>query len=290
MADESNIIGKIKSGAFETVGRTESWAEQRQMTTSIVGQFKDIVDKVKPGDSMAMHSGWFGGNLNGQYYVKNLEMASPDGITGELRLTYVKCGQGKTKPYNVTWDVSMEEVQMRLINHPMIQKHASIGTILKWEETRKGWRAKTVDGEFKFYYMDYATDGSSATLNEIKKSKSPWTYAYCKAVTQGIETYNRYLPVITKVSSYLEIPGAQYNQDHVITGGTISEFSGASEIGHFDAPELKVKGFQDGKDGVWYKNCDKFTTQADGSATRTEGWVFTNDPNHMWVYTNQLDD
>ena len=40
---------------------------------------------------------------------------------------------------------------------------------------------------------------------------------------------------------------------------------------------------------VTLKNCDKYSSQADGSWIRTEGWVFTNDPRHMWIYTNQLE-
>ena len=288
MADLPRVIeGKIKTTPFETVGRTDSWAEQRTAAAVVIGKYDDLKDAVKPGDSMGAHSDWFNGAFNSSYYVKNFELASPDGVTGELRMSLIKCGQGKTKPYNITWDVGMEEVQMNLICHPMIIEHGDMSKLFKWGETRKGRRIKYKrNGEMEFYYDDYGNDGQFLGL---VKMTGDWNIAYCKAVTQGIETFNRYLPVITKNSYYLEIPGASYNQDHVITGGTILDFTGANSIGHHDEPKLKVEGYIHGKDGVWFKSGDKYTSQADGSWIRTETWVFTNDPRHMWIYTNELD-
>lgn len=291
MANDSMVvIGQISRTPFETTGRSESWAEQRTVTATVVGQMKDIADKVKPGDSMAQFPNWFGGAFNSQYYVKNLDMSSPDGVTGELKLSLVKCGQGKFKPYNITWEVSMEEVQMRLINHPMIIKNGNVDVLLKWEDTPKGRRVEQKkNGDLEFFYIEPDYSQGAGLMEKKVPIEGDWNIAYCKAVTQGIETYNRYLPTITKNSYYLELSGANYNTDHVITGGTIRDFTGQGTIGHFDVPELKVAGFIDNKDGVWFKNCDKYTSQADGSWIRTEGWVFTNDPRHMWIYTNELD-
>lgn len=291
MANDSMVvIGQISRTPFETTGRSESWAEQRTVTATVIGQMKDIADKVKPGDSMAQFPNWFGGAFNSQYYVKNLDMSSPDGVTGELKLSLVKCGQGKFKPYNITWEVSMEEVQMRLINHPMIIKNGNVDVLLKWEDTPKGRRVEQKkNGELEFFYIEPDYSQGAGLMEKKVPIEGDWNIAYCKAVTQGIETYNRYLPTITKNSYYLELSGANYNTDHVITGGTIRDFTGQGTIGHFDVPELKVAGFINNKDGVWFKNCDKYTSQADGSWIRTEGWVFTNDPRHMWIYTNELD-
>ena len=286
-----NIAGRLTKGPFETIGRSESWAEQRSVSTTVVGMLKDIADAVKPGDSMAKHASWFDGAYNSAYFVKNLEVSSQDGVTGELKLSLVKCPVGKTKPFNIVWDVSMEEVQMKLINHPDVIKNCDIEKLLLWEDTQKGRRVKydSKKNEFKFYYdlFDYSSGAGFVQVESIEV-EGDWNKAYCLAVTQGIETYNRYLPVITKTSSYIEISGANYTEDRIITGGTIKDFTGADTIGHFNAPELKVAGFINGKDGVWFKNCDKYTSQADGSWTRTEGWVFTNDPRHMWIYTGKL--
>lgn len=286
---DPNIIGRAARGGFETVGRRSSWAESRVSTATVVGKIADVFDRAKPGDSMAQHANWFGAAFNPLYFVRTVDESSDDGVTGTVTLSLVKCPNGKTKPYNITWEVGMEEVQMKLINHPLVRKNCNIDELLMWEDTQKGRRVEqNKDGDLKFYYDEYdysAGAGVSINRHEIT---GDWNIAYCKAVTQGIETYNRYLPVITKNSTYLEMPGAQYSQDHIVTGGTITDFSGKDTIGHYNFPDLRVSGFINGKDGVWFKNMDKYTINADGTATRTEGWVFTNDPSAMWIYTGEL--
>lgn len=285
-----NIIGRAERGGFETVGRRQSWAEQRVSTATVVGKVEDVFDKAKPGDSMANHAAWFGNKFNPNYYVRTVEESSDDGVMATVSLTLVKCPQGKTKPYNVTWEVGMEEVQMKLINHPLVLENCDIDKLLMWEDTQKGRRVeKDKDGKLTFFYDEYDYSGGAGVIINRQKITGEWDIAYCKAVTQGIETFNRYLPVITKNSSFLEMPGANYSQDHIVTGGTISDFTGSDTIGHYDAPDLKVAGFIDGKDGVWFKNLDRYTINADGTATRTEGWVFTNDPSAKWIYTGNLD-
>ena len=197
------IEGDISRHPFETIGRTESWAEQRNIAAVVVGKWQDLKNAVKPGDSMGDHPNWFNGAFNGNYYVKNLEVSSPDGVSGELRMSLVYCPQGKTEPYNITWDVGMEEVQMKLINHPMIIENGNMQALFKWEETRKGRRVESKsNGDLVFYYDDYGDNGQF--LGRVKMT-GDWNIAYCKAVTQGIETYNRYLPVITKNTYYLEL-------------------------------------------------------------------------------------
>ena len=294
MANDSKVVlGDIERGAFETVGRTETWSEQRNMSVVIVGKVSDIFDAVKPGDAMSAHPNWFKGQIGTNYFVKTIDATSEDGVSGALRLSLVKCPNGKTKPFNVTWDVGMEEVQMRLINHPMIIKYGDRSALLKWEDTPKGQRVLEKKkngkptGEYEYQYRDKWN--SSKGMWDMETIEGDWNIAYCDAVTQGIDTFNKYLPVITKNSFYLELPGVSYSQDHVVTGGTIRDFTGTDVIGKFNVPELKVSGYIDNKDGVWFKNGDKFTSQADGSWTRTESWVFTNDPRHMWIYTNKLD-
>ena len=281
------IEGKIKTTPFETVGRTDSFAEQMTASAIVIGKYEDLNGVVHQGDSMGSHGGWFNGKYDSNYYVKNFELSSPDGVTGELRMSLVNCPNGKTEPYNITWDVGMEEVQMKLINHPMIIEYGDMSKLFKWEETRKGRRIRyKSNGDMEFYYDDYSDSGQFLGL---VKMTGDWNIAYCKAVTQGIETFNRYLPVITKNTYYLELAGAQPDLNHIVHSGTIRDFTGADSIGHFDAPDLKVKGYIDHKDGVWFKSGDKYTSQADGSWIRTEMWVFTNDPRHMWIYTNELD-
>ena len=290
MADLPRVIeGKIKTTPFETVGRTDSWAEQRTVAAVVIGKYETLASAgVRPGDQVTKYQNWFTGlGFNSNYFIKNFELTSSDGVTGELRMSLVHCPKGKTERYNITWDVGMEEVQMKLINHPMIIEYGNVSALFKWEETRKGRRIKyKSNGEMEFYYDDYGDNGQFLGL---VKMTGDWNIAYCKAVTQGIETFNRYLPVITKNTYYLELAGAQPDLNHIIHSGTIRDFTGADSIGRFDAPDLKVQGYIDHKDGVWFKSGDKYTSQADGSWIRTETWVFTNDPRHMWIYTNELD-
>ena len=286
MAGMDNIIGRIAGAPFETVGRSESWAEQRVATVRVVGKYDQLEGKVKPGDCMADFSGWFGNASSSQYYVRTADLRSPDGVTGELQLTLLKCADGKNLPYNVTWDVSMEEVQTRLINHPKVVENCDIDILLAWEETPKRMRvAKDDNGELKFYYIigTYSATGEP----DVYAVEGDWNIAYCKAVTQGIDTFNRYLPVVTKNSFYLELNGLDYNDEHQITGGTVKNFTGSDKIGSFGEPDLKVRGYSS-ENGVWFKSGDKLTSQADGTWVRTETWVFSNDPQHKWIYTGQL--
>lgn len=293
--NEAQILGRIKRSAFETVGRTDSWSEQRVLATTIVGKVDDLRNRVKPGDSMVQLSGWLDGDWEGDMFVRTTDLTSTDGQTAELRLSMLKCPKGKTKPYNVTWDVSMEEVQMPLISHPDILANANMDNLIKWEDTRKGVRAQKRKGEesggleaYDFFYYDFSN--YSLTQNDYVPVKitNKWEIAYCRAVMCGITTYNRYMPVIVKNSYYLEIEGADYDSNRIITGGTMSEFTKRNVIGSFNEPELKIDGYTS-KEGVWFKNGDKYTSSADGTWTRTESWVFTNDVNHKWIYTHKLD-
>lgn len=288
------IVGKIASGAFETVGRTESWAEQRTITAHIVGQYSDLDNKVKPGDSMADHAGWFGGKLNGSYHVKTVDLTSPDGVTGELNMSLVICPKGKFEPFNTTWDIGMEEVQMKLINHPDVLKNCDIDVLLKWEATPAAFRVKkekkkdSEKSELKFYYYNAASDGNGGW--QTLPVNGEWNIAYCKAVTQGVTTYNRYMPVITRNTQYLMLPGVTYNEaSHQIEGGTLSKFTGANQIGRYNEPPMNISGY-DSSAGAWFKSVDKFTSGADGTWTRTESWVFTPDKSAKWIYTGKLGD
>ena len=293
MAEKPQIIGKIGNGPFETTGRTEAWAEARTWSATVVGKWQDVRDRFKIGDAMSKHSSVFKGDWNGAYFIKNISAQSNDGVTGEVALSLVMCDKGKTKPFAVTWQAGMEEVQMKLINHPDIQKNADIDVLLKWEDTDPGLRvAKDKDGNVTYWYVDKTqamSDGAAWTYQQVT---GDWNLAYCTAVTAGITTYNRYLPTLTKVSQYLELEGIRYDSDsHMITGGKITDFTGPDAIGQFagDDLEIKIEGYTS-EDGVWFKSGDSYSSNADGSWTRTESWVFTNDTRHNWIYTHQLGD
>lgn len=290
MADSRAVLeGRIKQHGFETVGRRESWAEQRISTVTVVGTIDKVFDKVKPGDSMGSHSEWFNGKFNNKYFVRTVEQSSDDGVTGNVTITFVKCPNGKTEPYAISWEASMEEVQTPLINHPMLREKGDIDQLFKWEDTSPGRRVgKDKEGNLIFKYDETEYSGTGITLTPHKITNE-WNIAYCKAVMAGIKTFNRYLPVVTKTSTYLELKGIHYNDDHMPYRGQIEDFSGPDTIGHFNDPDIKIEGYKTGKKGVWFKSMDRYVINADGTATRTESWVFTNDTSANWIYTNQLD-
>lgn len=280
--------GRIKQQAFETVGRRESWAEQRIATVNIVGTKDKVAGKVKPGDNANVIDEATGG-FNSDYFIRTVEESCDDGVTYNATLTLVKCPDGKTEPYAISWEASMEEVQTPLINHPMLRKEGIIDQLYKWEDTSPGRRiGNDKEGNLIFYYDETEYSGTQITLNR-KKITNEWNIAYCKAILGGIKTFNRYLPVITKTSTYLELKGIRYDDDRIPQRGNIEDFSGPDTIGHFDDPDIKIEGYKSGKDGVWFKSMDRYVINADGTATRTESWVFTNDTSANWIYTNQLD-
>ena len=287
----AKLIGRIASTPFETVGRKETWGEQRTTTIEIVGKNGTMQNKVKPGMQLTAINSWLNGQGAFGWFIKSLSHQS-EGETATLQLDVVYCPEGKTQPFNITWNVSMEEVQMPLITHPAIRKNADVARLILWEETPKNIRIQKKDekekggkggkessGLDKYYFQFYTGNESGTGEPEVKKITDPYEIKYCKAVTAGIETYNLYMPVVVKNSSYLELPGVTYNENHVITGGSVA-FSG-SKAGSFDEPPLSVSQY---KGGLWFKSGDVITTQADGSATRTETWTYAPDDTHRWIY------
>lgn len=286
MALNHNHVSKLygKSVPFETIGRSEQWAESRVLQCSIVGKTDRLRDRVKPGDPISVLSGWLGSGWHGNYYVRTVTLAEEEGEMSTLTVSLVLCKQGKKKPYNETWEVSMEEVQKKLISHPKIVEAGVVDDLFKWEETPKRYRTSVdKNGKIHYWFATGEMNGDSPVLKEIEDE---WALAYIAAVTAGIETFNMYLPVITHVSSYLELPGVDYDsQSHQVTGGTISEFSGKSLIGNFDEPKLVVEGYTNGR---WFKSKDTYSQNSDGTWTRTEQWTYTNDTKHAWIYTGKL--
>ena len=276
------IIGRLKDGAFETTGRSESWSEQMTASASIVGKAEELFGLVKPGDSMADHAEWFDGKWNGNYFVRTVECNSPDGVTAEMRLTLLNCVDGKQKPYNITWAIEMQEVQMKLINHPRIYKDGDVGILNKWLATNQEYRVKGSGGQMKFYYSVNGR-ASASGLPDLSEVEGEINIGFCRAVTMGIESYVKFLPVVTKTSSYLELPGVVYNSAHVPVSGTIS-FSGPSALGSFGMPDIIPEGYNDTSKGLWFVSGDTYTIQPDGTAQRVQRWTYTDDVRFRWIY------
>lgn len=290
MVDFGNGVkatGKITQIPYETVGRSEEWADNRIAATDIYGRWEDLLSlELKPGDPMSRLAGYLDG-WSGSYYIRTASLTREEGNIGHYHISLVRCDKGKNKPFNVTWDVSMEEVQKKLITHPIFEDKPDVrNQIMMWEDTIKAERVKyDKDGKPTYYYQtaDMIVQGQIVPIKVTSKE----AIAYMDAVMAGIETYNLYLPIIVKTSQYLELPGVDYDADsHIAEGGTISEFTKEDEIGRFSQDlEMKIAGFTK---GLWFKSGDKFTMQSDGTWTRTETWTYTNDTRHDWIYTHQF--
>ena len=71
----------------------------------------------------------------------------------------------------------------------------------------------------------------------------------------------------------------------MIRGGTLKDIS--DTVGQFaDSGDMgiSVQGFMDTNKGRWFKAQDTYVGNADGTWTRTEKWVYTNDLTHEWIY------
>lgn len=300
--DEVRVYGR--QTPFEEPGRSESRADLRTYSFSISGKYTDLVDKnVKPRDSL--DGSWLAdylGNLN-NLYVRTVELVEEEGGWGRMKISAVMCPDGLQKPFQVTYEVNMEEVQKRLICHPLFRvnpndtgaalkaKNKTLLLIRYWEDTQENLRyGVDKDGEMTFQYtippgrpgagVDSEGNPNPGTIDDENALK------YCKAVTAGIETFNLYLPVVTKVSTYLQLPGITYDSETgMIDGGTLEDIS--DKVGQFDDSDdmgIDVKGFTDASKGRWFKAQDTYVGNADGTWTRTEKWVYTNDLSHEWIY------
>lgn len=279
--DKSKIryYGRIKDAPHEEPGRTDEWGENRVASGTFIGKYDDVKDKMdslRPGVAMSAFNSWTDKSFNSNYYIRTMQLTRGDGDTGELHVTFVKCPNGPEQPYNKVWEVGMEEVQTKLINHPVVVKQGDVGILFKWEETPKQYRVGKSNDEF--YYATGEMDGDYPRLAKVTGDSN---IAYCKAVMAGIETYNRYFPIVSCTSYYIKLPGVLYNADGIVTGGTVHM---DDDIGHFDTPDVKLRGFSGGK---WFKSMDKYIENADGTCTRQEQWTYTPDKDHSWIYDKQ---
>ena len=280
--DRSKIryYGRIDKAPHEVPGRSDEFAENKTAATTFIGKYDDVrskMESLKNGDPMSTFNAWADEPFNSKYYIRTMNLTHVDGDLGELHVTFVCCPRGKEEPYNRVWEVGMEEVQKKLISHPFIQEKADMSVLFKWEETPARDR---VDKNGDFWYATGEMDGD---LPQLTKIDGDAEIAYCKAVMAGIETFNLYLPVVSCTSYYVKVPGVLYDGDGIISGGSIHM---DDEIGHFDEPDVKVRGFTKGK---WFKSMDKYIENADGTCTRNEQWTYTNDTKHSWIY-DQLKD
>ena len=273
MADTIPMYGKITEKPFETVPKDFAWSDHQTLSMTIVGDYQEMWNKnLHPG--MAANATGYVSTANG-WYVRTVDITREEANVGILKLGLVYCSNGINQPYSTTIEVAMEEVQKALITHPVFKdEEKALAQIRGWERYRNisASATKGFGQNIKFYYTEDDTNA--------KEVDDEVAIKYCKAVSAGIETYNLYLPVISRTSLYLRLPGVSYDSNsNNVTGGSIDC---ADDIGQFNDPPVKVSGLSKGK---YFKSKDSFSQAADGSWTRTEQWTYTNDLTHEWIYT-----
>lgn len=264
----AQVLGAISNWAsgFNNGVEVRTYAEQNTLEIEATGKLATLLGS-QPAQGSTMGGSAYGHSTtdNRVWGVKTSTVTSDGAGVGTLRLSLVQVVSADSA-YDVSYEIDLSEVQMSLKKHPKLEAK-DISIIQQWEATPEAVRvfgSGTGIG-FRYYAMD-ATTAKQGALTTVESSSNAWKYLY--AVASGIETYNIYLPVVTKTSHYLRLSTASID---------------VAKLGHFEAPPISVGSYgNDAKN--WFKSADKYTRANDGTATRTEQWTYTNDTTHSWIY------
>ena len=210
------------------------------------------------------------------YDVDTSEVSSVGGGAGLLTVNcigyYSNAGGGTFSPIRTTFYVDMVAVSYPLRGHDHLKNvQYIIGMWLATEE------AKRMQSDGTFYYVE--TEGGVENLHQINDAAA---LDFCRAYQAGIETYNRYYPIVQKISTWKNPPGLNRNGTSFKSGSPA--FSPG--MGTFDAPPITLSGYS--ADG-FFKSKDSWQENADKTWNRTEEWTWT--PNgssspHAWIYAS----
>jgi len=171
-----------------------------------------------------------------------------------------------------TFRVDMQEVTYDLEDHPAVASDRSI--ILKWLATDESKRSSGGS----YFYSD-----ENGELVAITSESHSLALKFISAYMSGIKTFNRYFPVIEKISTYKNPPGMS-RIGKSFTGGS-PDFS--DHIGTYNNPPISLNGYPSNH---WFKSKDGWMQNADTTWTRTEQWTYTPESssgNNAWIY-NEL--
>lgn len=213
-------------------------------------------------------------------YAQNASLASDGRGKGTITINCVDPGsdsaQTPTTPTKVTYRLTMAEEQTDLIAHPVITESTTVVRICHaWLATDD---SKKVDENGDYQYVE--TDGT--TYTQITDETA---IKFCDAWMHGIKTFNRYFPVVEKISTYKRVPGLSLT-GATITGGTVSAANFGGNTGTWNAPAITLSGFPS---TGFFKSKYDWTQNAKSSWTLTEQWVWTpdgSDSGYGWIYDN----
>ena len=209
-------------------------------------------------------------------YVQTAQLRSDGQGGGVLTINCVNPGSdsGTITPTKVTYRLTMAEEQTDLIAHPVITASTTVVSIcLAWLATDD---SKKIDENGDYQYAE--TDGTTYTpITDETAIK------FCDAWMHGIKTFNRYFPVVEKISIYKRVPGLSLS-GATITGGTVSSANFGGNIGTWNSPPITLSGFAS---TGFFKSKYDWTQNAKSSWTLTEQWVWTPDGSasaYGWIY------
>jgi len=196
-----------------------------------------------------------------------------DGM-GKLTVRCIKYDSAlSSSAIRTTFHIGMEAVTYDLEDHPYLTSVR--GTIIKWLATEDSKRYDPSSHNYKY-------ENENGILVTISNARA---IEFCRSyMDSSITTFNRYFPVISKISIWRSPPGLIRN-GRSFTSGTPTFSSG---IGGFDNPPITLSGY-----GAqhWFKSHDEWQENADKTWTRTEQWTYTPESStgtNAWIY-NELE-
>lgn len=210
-------------------------------------------------------------------YVQSSSFSSDRG-KGIITINCVDPGadseQTPATPTKITYRLTMAEEQTDLIAHPVITASTTVVRIcLAWLATDD---SKKVDENGNYQYVE--SDGTTYTpISDTTAIK------FCDAWMHGIKTFNRYFPVVEKISTYKRVPGLTLT-GATITGGTVSAANFGGNIGTWNTPAITLSGFAS---TGFFKSKYDWTQNAKSSWTLNEQWAWTPDGSasaYGWIY------
>lgn len=257
----AGAIFKAGTSGPVTTGKVRTIADKEGTSVIVEGLYSDLA-AAAPADYVPEG-----------YDVESSTLSSEGNGLGRLDIKCIRyesaTGAGDWGAVRTTFTVDLEAVQYDLEDHPSLT--AERDKIIKWLATDPAQRWDNTAGKYQY------ADGESFTPIEPDEA----AYKFCEAFMAGIKTFNRYFPVIEKVSVYKNPPGLT-RAGRSFSGGS-PKFS--ENLGTFDSPPLSLNGYPATN---WFKSRDHWSENANGTWNRREQWTYTpegSDGPHAWIYT-----
>lgn len=244
----------IRGGAPQRVKATESQGDSNTTVVTVRGRW-EALKRVDPADYCPVG-----------YAVSNRSLEPFCDGSGQLTVNCVDVSDTSGgEPIRTTYRIDMVEVEYDLAQHPHLKEDAD--QIIMWLATEE---SKRIDGN-AYKYADKDGELKPVTGKAVK---------FCAAYMSGIRTFNRYYPVIEKLSTWKKPPGMSVSPNMSVSGNPAF-----STAGNFETPPISLTGYAA---TGWYKSKDSWTQSANRSWQRTEQWTYTPEGStgdHAWIYT-----